>query len=384
VSRPPQTLRSGFTTGAAAAAAAKAALQLILTGHPPQQVTITFLTGDTTRIAVHRCRLTSPRSARCTVIKDAGDDPDITHGAEIGAEVTLEKCAAGNPIRITGGQGVGTVTKPGLETPPGQAAITRGPVTMITNSIEDVLAAHPCDTGIHVKVFVPEGQRLARKTLNARLGIIGGLSILGTTGIVRPMSHEAYVATIEKAMDVARAGGLRHVVLTTGRRSERFAQHCWPQYPEEAFIQIGDFFQVAMSAAAARGFRAVTLAVFFGKAVKMAQNVPHTHAAKSELTLKALARWTLEQTGNRDLADRIAAANTARHAFDPLREQAPAVVAQVARRARDCAAGFAEGHLPVRCVIFDYDGTAAVDAQPDWGLEAEDKQHHNSPISNDN
>jgi cobalt-precorrin-5B (C1)-methyltransferase len=183
------------------------------------------------------------------------------------------------------------------------------------------------------------------------------------------MSHEAYVATIEKAMDVARAGGVKHLVLTTGRRSERFAQQRWPEYPEEAFIQIGDFFQVAMDAAASREFRAVTLAVFFGKAVKMAQNVPHTHAAKSELTLGALARWTLAQTGDRELADRIAGANTARHAFDPLREQAPAVIAHVARRARDCAIGFADGRLPVRCVIFDFDGTAAVDTQPDWGLE---------------
>jgi cobalt-precorrin-5B (C1)-methyltransferase len=178
------------------------------------------------------------------VIKDAGDDPDITHGAEIGAEVTLEKRSGVNPVRITGGTGVGVVTKPGLEIPPGQAAITPGPVTMISNSINEMLAAHPTDVGIHVEVFVPEGERLAKKTLNARLGIVGGLSILGTTGIVRPMSHEAYVATIEKSMDVARAAGLKHLVLTTGRRSERFAQDRWPELAEESFIQIGDFFQV--------------------------------------------------------------------------------------------------------------------------------------------
>jgi cobalt-precorrin-5B (C1)-methyltransferase len=237
---------------------------------------------------------------------------------------------------------------------------------MITNSIHELLAVHPTEAGVHVEVFVPEGERLAKKTLNARLGIIGGLSILGTTGVVRPMSHEAYVATIEKAMDVARAAGLTHLVLTTGRRSERFAQDRWPELAEEAFIQIGNFFRAAMAAAAARGFPSATLAVFFGKAVKMAQNVPHTHAAKSELTLKTLSRWTREQTGSRELADRIAGSNTARHAFDPLAENAPRVIAHVADRARQCAVGFAGGRVRVRCVIFDYEGSTAVDTDPDW------------------
>ncbi|MBC2711481.1 MAG: cobalt-precorrin-5B (C(1))-methyltransferase [Desulfosarcina sp.] len=365
--RPAGKLRSGFTTGAAAAAAAKAALQLLLTGQVPSWVEIAFLTGDTTRIEVHQCRLVESNKARCTVIKDAGDDPDITHGAEIGAMVTLEKRSGVDRIRITGGAGVGVVTKPGLEMPPGQAAITPGPVTMITNSINALLDAHPTDAGIHVEVFVPEGERLAKKTLNARLGIIGGLSILGTTGIVRPMSHEAYVATIEKAMDVARAAGLTHLVLTTGRRSERFAQDRWPELAEESFIQIGDFFQVAMAAAAKRRFSSATLAVFFGKAVKMAQNIPHTHAAKSELTLEALARWTLEQTGNPELAGRIAASNTARHAFDPLQESALPVIVHVAEQARRFAVEFSANKVRVRCVIFNYDGTAAVDTQPDWG-----------------
>ena len=367
MSKPPKVLRSGFTTGAAAAAAARAALQLLLSGKAPSQVPITFLTGESTRITVHRCRMVESGTASCTVIKDAGDDPDITHGAEIGAIVALTPPGGDQPIRITGGKGVGVVTKPGLEVPPGQASITPGPVTMITNSINDLLETYPTDAGIHVEVFIPDGERLARKTLNTRLGILGGLSILGTTGIVRPMSHEAYVATIEKAMDVARASGVAHLVLTTGRRSERFSQNRWPTFPEESFIQIGDFFQMAMSAAASRGFSSATLAVFFGKAVKMAQNIPHTHAAKSEMTLDTLARWTLELTGNPALSNRIAAANTARHAFDPLKEKAPAVIAHVAAKARDCAVGFSANQVRVRCVIFDYDGSTAVDTKPDWG-----------------
>ena len=365
--QPAQKLRSGFTTGAAAAAAAKAALELLLSGRAPTRVKIRFLTGERTDIAIHRCMSTALNQARCTVIKDAGDDPDITHGAEIGAEVTLEEKTPGGRIRISGGAGVGVVTKPGLGIPTGQAAITTGPIAMITESINEVLQSHFSDAGVHVAVFVPDGERLAKKTLNARLGILGGLSILGTTGIVRPMSHEAYVATIEKAMDVARAAGSRQLVLTTGRRSERFAQMRWPHLDEVAFIQMGDFFQAALAAAAERGIPAVTLAVFFGKAVKMAQNVPHTHAAKSELTLKTLSRWTLEITKDRILADRIARANTARHAFDPLKEMAPAVITHVAERTRDCAAGFAANKIDIRCVIFDYDGSAVVDTQPDWG-----------------
>lgn len=363
----PRPLRSGFTTGAAAAAAAGGALRRLLSGKSPASVTITFLTGTTATIAVRECRLESAQTAMCTVVKDAGDDPDVTHRAVIGARVTLEPRSSPSRVRITGGIGVGVVTLPGLGIPPGQAAITTGPVTMITDSVKTVLAEYAADADVHVEVFVPDGERLARKTLNARLGIVGGLSILGTTGIVRPMSHEAYVATIEKAMDVARAAGEDRLVLTTGRRSERYAQEHWPSLNPVAFIQIGDFFKVSLDAAAARGFRSATLAVFFGKAVKMAQNIPHTHAAKSELTLKALAGWTRELTGDEKLARTVARANTARHAFDPLKASAPAVIARVADRAAACATGFAGGRVAMRCVIFDFDGRPAVDTHPEWG-----------------
>lgn len=359
----PSSLKTGFTTGAAAAAGAKAALYRLVSGKSPEAVSITFLTGEERKIPVHSCVLENDQTACCIIIKDAGDDPDITHKAEIGARVTLEDipCAGLPPIRITGGIGVGTVTRPGLETPPGQPAITSGPITLITNSIHDVLVRYPVHSGIHVEVFVPEGQSLAKKTLNARLGIIGGISILGTTGIVRPMSHEAYVATIRKSLDVAKAAGLSHGVLTTGRRSERFAQALLPDLPELAFIQIGDFFQESMTAAAARGFLSATLAVFFGKAVKMAQAIAHTHAARSDLSLQELSGWTLEMTGSPELAHRIRTANTARHAFDPLREKAPQVIFRVAEAARNAAEGFSGNMLSVRCIIFDYDGRPVVD-----------------------
>ena len=295
---PSTHLKSGFTTGTAAAAAAKAAAILLVSGCAPDVVDIRLLTGDSIRIPVHRSRLISGCQAVATVIKDAGDDPDVTHGAEIGAVVTcyrrsndftMQEEAGGKRhprIVITGGEGVGQVTLPGLEIPPGQAAINLGPRKMIDQAIEDVLDVRFVDDKITVQIFVPEGRRLAEKTMNARLGILGGISILGTTGIVRPMSHEAYVATIASSLSVARAAGCSQVVLTTGRRSERFAQSVFPVLPALGFIQIGDFFKLALQAASQNGFTRITLAVLFGKAVKMAQGFAHTHAAKADLSLR--------------------------------------------------------------------------------------------------
>ena len=356
-------LRTGFTTGTAAAAATKAALRLIVEGEKPATVRIRFLTGDTVTIPVHRCRTSQAGRAECSVIKDAGDDPDVTHKAEIGARVTLKKSQTGpSPepgpkIVIRGGEGVGRVTKPGLEVAPGQAAINPGPRKMIAEAITDVLGKDCPGYTVETEIFVPRGQVLAEKTLNARLGILGGISILGTTGIVRPMSHDAFIATIESALSVARAAGLDQVVLTTGRRSERLSQNHWPRLAPEAFVQIGDFFKMSLTSASQKGFNRITLAVFFGKALKMAQGVPHTHAAKSDLSLGKLAAWTLEISGDRDLADTVRAANTARQAFDLLQQPCPEVIWHVGRQIVEAAARFAGSQLKIRSVILDYNGS---------------------------
>jgi len=356
-------LRSGFTTGAAAAAATKAALVCILENRLPAKVQIEALSGEPLIIAVHRCRHEGSAGAVCSVIKDAGDDPDVTHRAEIGARVVLldELPAAGKAadVRISGGKGVGRVTKPGLEVPPGQPAINPGPRTMITRSVTEMLEQHRVTRPVHIEVFVPQGEKLARNTLNARLGIIGGLSILGTTGIVKPMSHEAYIATIRAAVAVAKASGSQEVVFTTGRRSERFSQAIFTGLPEEAFIQIGDYFASSMQMAAASGIPFVTLAVFFAKALKMAQQFPHTHAAKSVLSLQRLADWAVKITGNRSLARQIRRANTARHAFEQLAAQHPEIIADVGRRMQAAATRFAGPAVSVAGVIFDYEGKVA-------------------------
>jgi cobalt-precorrin-5B (C1)-methyltransferase len=367
-STPSASLKSGFTTGTAAAASAKAALTRIVTGIDPNSVDILLLTGDRIRIPVHSCNLISGSKASASVIKDAGDDPDVTHRAEIGAIVTLchrtvipddrnaEIDTDALNIRITGGEGVGQVTLPGLEIPPGQAAINLGPRKMIVNAMTEVLGEQPVMPMISVEVFVPKGRLLAEKTLNARLGILGGISILGTTGVVRPMSHEAYEATIVSSLSVARAGGCGRVVLTTGRRSERFAQSVMPDLPEMAFIQIGDFFKISLEAAAQKGIAGITLAVLFGKAVKMAQGFAHTHAAKSDLSLAVLSEWAMEVSSDREFSRRLGMANTAREALSMITEIHPALISDVGRRMILAARRFSGSHVALRGMIFDYTG----------------------------
>lgn len=381
--KPETKLRSGFTTGAAAAAATKAALLSLLAGQPPTSVEIAILGGGALTIKIQGCRLIGGGGAECTVVKDGGDDPDVTHKALIGARVRLAEAAPEDEdapknnsdpgvilegadrwrVRLSGGSGVGRVTKPGLEVSPGEPAINPGPRRMIREAVADVLSDFPHIGTVGVEIFVPEGEALAEKTLNARLGILGGISILGTTGIVRPMSHDAYIATIRSALSVARAAGLGCVVMTTGRRSERFAQALWPDLPEEAFVQIGDFFKTSLQTAAAMGFREARMAVFFGKAVKMAQGIPHTHAAKSAMTLQKLSEWALDVSRDPDFADRVAQANTARHAFDFIRAEHPELIVRVGRNMIAAARRFSGEGIQIRGVVFDFDGNRIFDAE---------------------
>ena len=332
-------LRSGFTTGAAAAAAVRGALHMLVHRTAPKKVFVPFLSQGGVEVAIRSCSVEEPGKAVCTVIKDAGDDPDITHKAEIGARVILSETGVEHPrLVITGGEGVGTVTKPGLEVPVGESAINRGPREMIRQAVAETAGE---DAGVHVEIFVPQGKVLAEKTLNSRLGIIGGISILGTTGIVRPMSHDAYIATIESGVRVACASNTSPLVFTTGRRSERYARQFFPDLPETAFIQIGDFFKASLDLAGNNRVPMVILAVFFGKAVKMACRVPHTHAAKSRLALETLAGWIGEWTSDDLFAKKIEKANTARHAFDMIKERYPSVLKQVGRKVRESALAFA-------------------------------------------
>jgi len=359
-------LKSGFTTGTAAAAATKGALLLLLDDKAPDEVVVQLLTGDPIRIQLHTCTRIDRDTARCSVIQDAGDDPDITHKAEIGATVKI--CSDiiaeenSNELIISGGQGVGRVTKPGLEIPPGEAAINPGPRKMITQSVEDVLEQHGIRKSVSTKIFVTRGEILAEKTLNARLGILDGISILGTTGIVRPLSHDAYIATIKAALSVAKAAGAGTAVLTTGRRSERFSQERWKNLPQEAFVQIGDYFKMSLETVAKFHFQTAYITVFFGKAVKMAMGVPHTHAAKSRMTLDKLAHWAFAATGKKTLAEQIVSANTARHALDFILPDYPQVISRVGTNLIRSAVAFAGPNVHIRAVIYGFDGKIIFDS----------------------
>ncbi len=363
---PEKGLKKGFTTGAAAAAAAKAALSALLTGNDPPSVTISFLTGEKKILPVHSVQKLTETRCRAVIIKDAGDDPDVTHKARIGAVVTVtrDNRAAGTRILITGGKGVGTITKPGLELPVGEPAINPGPRTMIRNEIEDVLQTDGRINGtIEVEVFVPMGEILAKKTLNARLGITGGISILGTTGVVTPMSHDAYIATIKAGIGVAAANGADTLVFTTGRRSERFAMGIFERFSPDIFIQTGDFFKASLDMVGMNSkIKTIIYTIFFGKAVKMALGFEHTHAAKSELTLKELARWAVDITGKEDLGNRIRSANTARHAFEFIHPEHPDLLTCVGEKIVENAMLFSGNALSIRAIILDFNGRVAYDS----------------------
>lgn len=355
-------LKKGFTTGAAASAAVKAAL-LSFFCEPPGTVDILFLTNETKSIDIKAIRKISAYETEALVIKDAGDDPDITHKAEIGARVALSD-SSDLIITIRGGKGVGRVTKPGLELSVGEPAINPGPRTMIRNSVLEVFSRLGIKAKkVDIEIFVPEGEALALKTLNPRLGILGGISILGTTGIVTPMSHDAYIATIQSGISVAAAGGADTLVFTTGRRTERFAMEKFNEFKSETFIQTGDFFKAALEKAVLYSkIKAVIYTIFFGKALKMALGYEHTHAAKSDLTLTRLAQWAYQITGDRELESRIAYANTARHAFSFIYPEHPELLAHVGKKAGEAAKLFSGGKLMIRIIILDFEGGMAFDS----------------------
>jgi cobalt-precorrin-5B (C1)-methyltransferase len=345
-------LRTGFSTGSAATAAAVAAALALRDGRIPDQVTITLPQGGHLVIPVFEG--TIQKSVQTVVIKDAGDDPDVTNQAQVG--VILEVAPPG--LLIVGGEGVGLVTKPGLVLPPGEWAVNPVPRRMLADNLAPFLA----EIGLKATIFIRDGQRLAEQTLNPRLGIVGGLSVLGTTGLVKPFSHGAYVATIESALSVAKALGVKEVVLTTGGRSEALAQGLRPDLPPEAFIQMADYFGVALTKASQKGFARVGLASFFGKAVKQAAGHHCTHAHKNDMDLKALANLFPNLSARLKAA--IAEAPTALAALDILKNAGQTVVIEVVAREMLASARAITGPGPkLWALILDFDGAILAQAE---------------------
>ncbi|MFH1217859.1 MAG: cobalt-precorrin-5B (C(1))-methyltransferase CbiD [Pseudomonadota bacterium] len=319
-------LRSGYTTGACAAAATKAAIMLLVEGTAPGSVDIPFPDGSRHTFVVHRSGSDMDGFCFASVIKDAGDDPDVTNGAEIVAAIRFcgesqveDNCISleEGMILLCGGEGVGRATKPGLAVQPGEPAINPVPRQMIGAAVLEGLVESATKKKVQVTISVPRGGELAEKTLNRRLGILGGLSILGTTGIVRPVSADAWTATIKASLDVAREAGLQDVVLSTGRTSEKGAQELL-SLPEEAYAMMGDYLEFSLLEAARRGFARIHLAGMWAKIMKAALRIPQTHVRHGALEVADGAALFGRLGAEPELVERLRTANTAREMYEVL------------------------------------------------------------------
>jgi cobalt-precorrin-5B (C1)-methyltransferase len=338
-----------------------AGVRFLLTGERPQTVDVPLPPGGTLAVPIERIA-PEDGGVRVTVVKDGGDDPDVTHGHDIQAVVRMEPDGS-TPLEVIldGGRGVGRATLPGLPVPVGEPAINPEPRKQIEKAVR--LAAEGFAGRILVAVEVPEGEAIARATMNPRLGIVGGISILGTQGIVKPYSHASWKATIREGLSVARAQGLDRVVFTTGRRSERFYMAANPGTPETALIQAADFFAFSMRAAAEHGFSEVVWAVFFGKLVKQAQGLEYTHAKTHPVDFDLLARRCLEAGVDPALVPAVRGANTAVQALaslegDPARDN---LLKLLVKEAAGHAERYAGNNCSVSYAVFDFDGRALGD-----------------------
>ncbi|MEJ6398763.1 cobalt-precorrin-5B (C(1))-methyltransferase [Yoonia sp. 208BN28-4] len=300
--KPSSDLRRGWTTGACATAATKAALIKLWGGDFPAEVQITLPKGETPVFPLaHHAK--GDGWAEVGITKDAGDDPDVTHGALIIVRVR----AAGKSVQFKAGEGVGHVTKAGLPIAVGEPAINPVPRQMMTDVVMDMAATYDQPADVEITVSIPDGAAIALKTWNPRLGIKGGLSILGTTGVVRPFSCAAWIASIHRGIDVARADGLRHVAGCTGATSERIVQGLHA-LPEHAMLDMGDFAGGMLKYLAKKPIERVTIGGGIGKLTKLAQGAVDLHSSRSQVDFTALATMMDDA--------RLADANTALEAFE--------------------------------------------------------------------
>ncbi|WP_306120506.1 MULTISPECIES: cobalt-precorrin-5B (C(1))-methyltransferase [unclassified Roseitalea] len=331
--KPAGPLRRGWTTGACATAATKAALTALLGGDFPDPVTITLPRGETPAFALARERR-GAGWAEAGIVKDAGDDPDVTHGALIVARV--ERGPPGSGVTFRAGAGVGTVTRAGLPIAPGEAAINPVPRSMMAAVVAELCAARGAAPDIAITVSVPGGAEIARQTWNPRLGIVGGISILGTTGVVHPFSCAAWIHSIHRGIDVARAAGLQHVIGATGSTSETAAQAIHG-LPEIALLDMGDFAGGLLKYLRAHPLPRLTIAGGFAKLSKLAQGALDLHSARSQVDLDFLAAIAVEAGLNQDLKEAIRTANTAAQVLEMTRQNGIDLAAPIAERAQETA-----------------------------------------------
>lgn len=363
-----KSLRSGYTTGACAAAAAKAATLALLSQARPENIEIPFPDGSRVKFDVRfvECRVDNQKqpTAAASVIKDAGDDPDVTNKAEIRAEVTMKELgnshyhyALSCSVTIKGGEGVGVVTKPGLALPVGEPAINPVPRRMIDEAVREALSEKsPFNRDVIVTISVPKGKELAQKTLNARLGIIDGISILGTTGVVRPLSTAAWTATITASMNVALATGLSEIVICTGRTSEKALQKMLPDLPDEAYVMMGDYLEFSLKEAANQGFKKIYLGAMWAKMIKAALETRQTHVRHGALEVDQIISLFADLGAEIKLIDSLKGSNTGREIFERLTKLNRSDLIHAVCLKAKAYAGKIIGNLPIEVCLVHHTG----------------------------
>lgn len=345
-----KNLRRGWTTGTCAAAASKAACLALLSGKFPDLVEVTLPGGQTPSFSL-AVEETGEGFARAGIVKDAGDDPDVTHGALI--KSTVRRGAAGSGITFKAGEGVGTVTRAGLPLPVGEPAINPVPRKMIAQAIAEVAGG---EADFEVEISVADGEKIAEKTLNGRLGILGGISILGTTGIVIPFSCSAWIHSIWRGIDVARAAGLDHVAGATGNTSEKAVQAHHGLH-EIALIDMGDFVGGMLKYLRDHPVPKVTIAGGVAKMTKLAQGMLDVHSKRGLADLEALAKLAGEAGASDELAAQIAAANTVSQAFALAGDNGLALGDRIAALAwKTAAKALKQPEVALEILVFDREG----------------------------
>lgn len=346
-------LKTGYTTGTSATASAKAAILSIINQKKIHKVEVILPKRKKISIKIHNCQF-KKNSSRCSVIKDGGDDPDVTHGAEIIVDLALTKNK--NQIEIEGGKGVGIVTKPGLGLEIDKPAINPVPKKMIEENLRDIAKSILSKNGIRVQISVPKGKELAKKTDNPRLGIVGGISILGTSGIVIPYSTASYAASIRQNLDVALAMGDRTVVLTTGGRSEDYSKKII-KLPDHCFVKMGDFSGYTIQHCAKIGMEKAFVVGFIGKLAKMAAGVKQTHVKGNKVDMGFLAELAKSSGATTDTIKKIKVANTARHVLEIIKnESLLQFFHEISRMVYFQMRKHSKEEISIEVILFDFDG----------------------------
>ena len=350
--KPDRPLRKGWTTGACATAAARAAYGALLTGEFDDPVTIILPRGEQPSFALAHHRL-GEGFAEAAVVKDAGDDPDVTHGATV--HVRVELLEPGGGVQFRAGPGVGTATLPGLPIAVGEPAINPAPRAMMREAIAGLAAGHGAAGDVVITISIDGGEALARKTWNPRLGILGGLSILGTTGIVLPYSCSAWIHSIHSGIDVARASGFDHVAGSTGKTSEAAVKRHYG-LADVALLDMGDFAGGLLKYLRRHPLPWLTVAGGFAKLTKLAQGHLDLHSSRSQVDFDDLAAMIGDLGADPKLVSQTGAANTANQALGLARAAGLPLADVVARRARETALATLAGGIRCDVMVIGRDG----------------------------